>query len=76
VRGDNNLILVGFEFQILTPWYLMHFCILFDRYRGIYNFIIEIFQISLYRYLASCRYSTGHRYRYSKICLRIYLPIF
>jgi len=24
-----------------------------------------------HRYIASCRYSIGHRYRYSKICLPI-----
>jgi len=36
----------------------------FETDTDIFNF--------LHRYLASCRYSIGHRYRYSKICLPIF----
>jgi len=35
-----------------------------------------IFPILFHRYLASCWSSIGHWYRYSKICLSIFLPIF
>jgi len=34
------------------------------------------FQKIFHRYLASCWYSIGHLFRYFKICLPIYLPIF
>jgi len=38
---------------------------------------IPIFSKKFHRYLASCRFSIGHRYwyRHSKICLPMYLPI-
>jgi len=36
---------------------------------------IDIFK-KIHRYLASCRYFIDNRYRYFKICLPIYLPIF
>jgi len=33
------------------------------------------FQNFFHWYLVSCRYSIGHRHRYSEICLPIYFPI-
>jgi len=43
-----------------------------DRYQF---FGIPIFSKNFHRYLVSCRYSTGHRYQYSKIRLPIFVPM-
>jgi len=42
--------------------------------RPISSFETDIFKNKIHRYLASCRYSIGHQFRYSQICLPIFLP--
>jgi len=46
-----------------------------DRYH-FFETVTDIFKKHIHRYLASYRYSIGHRYRYFNICLPIFSPIF
>jgi len=46
------------------------------RHRPISFFETNTDILNFLPYLANCRYSSGHRYRYSIIYLPIYLPIF